>query len=224
MKELSEADKIKIFLYKKIFRELKQNYIAVPELSLSSAVADMVVVNGDIHIYEIKSKNDSLSRLEKQLERYRNCAHKVTIVCDEKFIPSLLKKKYMKGIGIISIDHNMRFKHIQNANTFRMSPYNYLAYWTNTEIKSSLQGIAGYTKMSMDIAKKYFLSILNEDEIRKVTIYKIKEQYGYEFLERKRLIEEGEYAHSLESRFKNMLQYKTTPLRMLPAYLFKNFI
>jgi len=31
---MSEADKIKITLFKRIFKEIKQNYIAVPELSL----------------------------------------------------------------------------------------------------------------------------------------------------------------------------------------------
>jgi len=223
MEHMSEADKIKVSLYKKLFKELKQNYIAVPELSLFSAVADMVVVNGDIHIYEIKSKNDSLTRLQKQLERYKNCAHKVTIVADKKFIPSLLKKPNMKNVGIISVDDNMRLTQVKEAISIPMSSSNYFAYWTGTEIKASLKGMKGQSKMSIEDAKKIFQNILTSDEIRKITIYKIKEQYGYEFLERKRLIESRDYIKSLESRFKNMHKKQVSPLRMLPAYLFKNF-
>ncbi len=224
MEDMSEADKIKISLYKKLFRDLKQNYIAVPELSLFSAVADMVVVNGDIHIYEIKSKNDSLTRLKKQLERYKKCAHKVTVVADEKFISKLLKSPDMENVGIISVDSQMRLKHVKEASNITMSSDNYLAYWTGTEIKSSLCGIEGHSKMSLENAKKSFLTILSSDEIRKVTIYKIKEQYGYEFLERKRLIENNNYIKSLESRFKSMPKKQVTPLKMLPAYIFKEFI
>ncbi len=219
-----EADKIKISLYKKLFKELKQNYIAVPELSLFSAVADMVVVNGDIHIYEIKSKNDSLTRLKKQLERYKNCAHKVTIVADEKFITPLLKNPDMKNVGIISVDSCMRLKHVKEASHIAMTSNNYFAYWTGTELKSSLRGMEGHSKMSLEKAKKTFLNILSSDEIRKVTIHKIKEQYGYEFLERKRLIEDHNYIKSLEARFKSMPQKQVTPLIMLPAYIFKDFL
>ncbi|MBD3797202.1 MAG: sce7726 family protein [Campylobacterales bacterium] len=223
METLSEANKIKVSLYKKLFKELKQSYIAVPELSLFSAIADMVVVNGDIHIYEIKSKSDSLSRLKNQLDRYKKCAHKVTIVADEKFIPSLIKNPEIENIGIISVNSNMKLRHIKEAPALTMSPYNYLAYWTITELRSSLRGIDGYTKMSSEKVKKMFLSLLNDDEIRKVTIHKIKEQYGFEFLERKRLIEKEQFSQALESRFKGMPPKQVTPLKLLPAYLFRDF-
>jgi hypothetical protein len=220
---MSEADKIKIALFKKISKEIKQNYIAIPELSLFSAVADIVVVNGDIHIYEIKSKADSLSRLKSQLLRYKNCADKVTVVADEKFISKLLKHPDMENIGIVSVNDRTHLKVIREAIAIQMSNKNYMAYWTAVEIKESLRGLKGHSKMTSEQAKEKFIDILNSEEIKRVTIYKIKEKYGYEFLERKRLIKNKEYEKALESRFLNMKPKQTSPLKQLPAYLFKNF-
>ena len=220
---MTEANKIKIALFKRIFKEIKQNYIAVPELSLFSAVADMVVVNGDIHIYEIKSKVDSLSRLKAQLLRYKNCADKVTVVADEKFVPKLLEHPDMENIGIISVNNRMHLKVIKEAVATDMSSKDYIAYWTITEIKESLRGFEGHSKMTNEQAKEKFFNTLSCEEIKRITIYKIKEKYGYEFLERKRLIKDKKYKESLESRFINMKSKQITSLKMLPAYLFRNF-
>lgn len=220
---MTEAYKIKIALYKKIFKEIKQGYIAIPELSLFSAVADMVVINGDIHIYEIKSKVDSLSRLTSQLNRYRNCADKVTVVADEKFIPKLLEHPDMTDIGIMQVDHNMKIKMIREAVAMPMRPENYMAYWTGSEIKESLQGLKGNSKISIDEARGKLLHLLTPDEMKNVTIYKLKMKYGYEFLERQRLIKEKRYQEALEGRFSSMQPKSISPLMTMPAYLFRNF-
>ncbi|MDO8453023.1 MAG: sce7726 family protein [Sulfurimonas sp.] len=220
---MTEAYKIKIALYKKIFKEIKQNYIAIPELSLFSAVADMVVINGDIHIYEIKSKVDSLNRLKSQLKRYKSCADKVTVVADEKFISKLLEHPDMEDVGIIQVNSNMKIKVIREAVTIRMDTESYMAYWTGTEIKEVLRGFKGHSKISIDQARDKLLTILKPTEVKKVTIYKLKEKYGYEFLERQRLINEKKYKEALEARFANMLPKQITPLMMMPAYLFRDF-
>lgn len=220
---MTEAYKIKIALYKKIFKEIKQNYIAIPELSLFSAVADMVVINGDIHIYEIKSKVDSLNRLKSQLKRYRSCADKVTVVADEKFISKLLEHPDMEDVGIIQVDSNMKIKVIREAVTITMDTESYMAYWTGTEIKEALRGFKGHSKISIDQARDKLLTILKPTEVKKVTIYKLKEKYGYEFLERQRLINEKKYKEALEARFASMLPKQITPLMMMPAYLFRDF-
>ncbi|WP_345971544.1 sce7726 family protein [Sulfurimonas sp. HSL1-6] len=220
---MTEANKIKIALYKKIFQEIKQGYIAVPELSLFSAVADMIVVNGDIHIYEIKSKMDSLSRLESQLSRFKKCANKVTVVADEKFIPKLIELPSMNGVGIISVNNKNQLKDIREAVSRPMHIEDYLAYWTSTEIKASLRGLEGYSKLSVSNAKERLLKLVNVNELNKITVYKLKEKYGKEFIERKKLIKEKNYEKALESRFRSMIPEQTTPLRMLPAFLFKDF-
>lgn len=57
--------------------------IVVDELGLSHAKAriDVAVINGCVHGYEIKSSLDTLNRLPAQLELYRQCLEKLTIVC-----------------------------------------------------------------------------------------------------------------------------------------------
>lgn len=53
--------------------------------------ADLVVANGKLHAFEIKSDLDSLRRLEGQLETYLHRFDKVTVVSTPKFI-SLIKE------------------------------------------------------------------------------------------------------------------------------------
>ena len=47
---MTAANKIKVSLYRKLFKELTKNYIAVPEVTILGNIADMLVTNGDIHI------------------------------------------------------------------------------------------------------------------------------------------------------------------------------
>jgi hypothetical protein len=109
---LKEPDKIKISLYNELLKQLNDDQFIVPEVFLGKAIADLLVVNGDIHIYEIKSKNDSLSRLEHQLIRYKQCANKVTLVVDQKFITKLDNLPIMDNVGIILVDEKYRLKNI----------------------------------------------------------------------------------------------------------------
>jgi hypothetical protein len=220
---MTEAEKIKIALYKQIFKDIKHGYIAVPELSLFSAVADMIVVNGDIHIYEIKSKADSLSRLNKQIERFKKCANRVTIVADEKFIPTLLDNKDLQDIGLISVNHRNQLKVVKDASFMSMGLEDYLAYWTTSEIKMSLRGLEGHSKLNAEESKQKLLSLLTPQELKNITLYKVKEKYGKEFIERASLIKEKKFEEALQARFQKLLPTKITPLKMLPAYLFKDF-
>jgi len=47
--------------------------------------ADLVVANGKLHAFEIKSDFDSLRRLQGQVETYLSRFDKVTVVCTPKF-------------------------------------------------------------------------------------------------------------------------------------------
>ncbi len=65
-----------------------QNTLVIDELGLAHAKAriDVAVINGCVHGFEIKSEMDSLSRLPIQLNLYRDCLQKLTIVCAEKHV------------------------------------------------------------------------------------------------------------------------------------------
>jgi len=53
--------------------------------------ADIVVVNGCLHIFEIKSDGDSLDRLDGQLRMYKQYAEKVSVVCAPRHTEEVLK-------------------------------------------------------------------------------------------------------------------------------------
>jgi hypothetical protein len=62
--------------------------IVVDELGLAHAKAriDIAVINGCVHGYEIKSSRDNLDRLPTQLDLYRRCLSKLTLVVAPKHV------------------------------------------------------------------------------------------------------------------------------------------
>lgn len=223
MPNMSEADKIKISLYKKIFKELKKNYIAVPEVTILGNIADMLVTNGDIHIYEIKSKVDSLKRLPKQIQTFKKYANKVTVVADEKFIPKLLSEPYMQGVGIISVNDKYSLKTVRESKSFDIHPPYYLAYFNIQELKETLRGFNGWYKFNFIEAEKKLLELLSYEEIRMLTLFRLKERYKTEFIKRKQLIKEKRIKEALQSRSGQSNTASITPLTEIPYGILKGW-
>lgn len=67
------------------------------------------------------------------------------------------------------------------------------------------------------------MEVLTEDELRKVTLFRLKEKYIREHLKRQDYIEKKDYERALLSRFKDLEDMGITPLKYLPAYIFKDF-
>lgn len=55
------------------------------------ARADIAVVNGELHAYEIKSTQDNLTRLPNQIESYSKVFDRVTLIADVKHITEAKK-------------------------------------------------------------------------------------------------------------------------------------
>lgn len=86
---LNEGD-IKAAVIDRLFRaEVLKDAVLINEMVVAnwSRRADLVVANGKLHAFEIKSDLDSLRRLEGQLETYLHRFDKVTVVSTPKFIP-----------------------------------------------------------------------------------------------------------------------------------------
>jgi len=60
-------------------------------ISLGASRADIAVVNGVLHGYELKSEYDSLTRLPLQIKHYSAVMDKVTLVVAEKHLDGALK-------------------------------------------------------------------------------------------------------------------------------------
>ncbi len=90
---LNEGD-IKAAVIDKLFSaDALTDAVLINEMVVAnwSRRADLVVANGKLHAFEIKSDLDSLRRLEGQLETYLHRFDKVTVVSTPKYI-SLIKE------------------------------------------------------------------------------------------------------------------------------------
>lgn len=76
--------------YLKLTHGNQEDTLLIDELSLcmGDARADLVVVNGSFHGYEIKSDRDTLNRLEHQRSVYGRCFDSMTLVVARKHLSS----------------------------------------------------------------------------------------------------------------------------------------
>lgn len=220
---MNNADKIKIQLYKYLSKNLTDQHIAVPEVSIANNVADMLVSNGHIHIFEIKSKTDTLKRLPKQISTFSKYSNFVTIVAHEKFIQKIIDDPELNQIGIISINDNNTLTDIRNATFKPMPASHYLAYFNTAELREVLRGMPKWYKFNFIDAENKLLELLTFDEIRRLTLFRIKEKYSQEFKIRQQYIKEKKYTEALHSRFQQDVCTQVTPLTEIPYKVFKDF-
>jgi len=87
----------------------------INELKIKNSVADFVLLNGEIRIFEIKTELDNLQKLEKQIQDYKTFANKIFIVTNSKYINTLIKLYNDKNIGIIEYTDKKTLKEIKPA-------------------------------------------------------------------------------------------------------------
>lgn len=80
---------LKRLLFGKYSPRTTASYLEFP---VADARADMVLVNGDATVYEVKSRFDSPARLEAQLREYYKCFTRVVVVTEETEAESYLKR------------------------------------------------------------------------------------------------------------------------------------
>lgn len=92
-------------LVQKLIKEhsLKTTLI-LNELKIGASKADLVMLNGAVRIFEIKTELDDFTKLSKQLADYQKFADEVSIVTDEKNAEKLKVEYADTNIGIIVLD------------------------------------------------------------------------------------------------------------------------
>ena len=92
-------------LVQKLIKEhsLKTTRI-INELKIGDSKADLVMLNGTVRIYEIKTALDDFSKLSKQLANYQKFADEVNIVTDKKNAEKLKVEYADTNIGIMVLD------------------------------------------------------------------------------------------------------------------------
>ncbi|MFN8253667.1 MAG: sce7726 family protein [Ferruginibacter sp.] len=87
------------------------------EFKIGNSIADFVLLNGSVRIFEIKTDLDGLDKLEKQLSDYRQFADLVYIVTSSKFIDKLLLDYSNSTIGVIEFTQRNTFKEHKKAES-----------------------------------------------------------------------------------------------------------
>ncbi|MGE8513156.1 MAG: sce7726 family protein, partial [Chryseobacterium culicis] len=82
---------------------------------IGTSKADLVLLNGIIRIYEIKTELDDFTKLSKQLEDYQKFADKVYIVTNEKSAKKLILEYEDTNIGINILDSKNNFVTLKEA-------------------------------------------------------------------------------------------------------------
>lgn len=164
----------------------EKHSVVVPEVTLGHKAgigganvsrADIFAVNGDISIYEIKTERDTLDRLESQLEMYRHVANRVSVVVAEKFSSKI--DTLPEDIGVYLIT-GKSIKKIRKAKSIPITTEAYLQYWWRLELKEIFRGFVGWSKLDSETGKQKLIDLLTVDQIRNLTLYRLKERYASE--------------------------------------------
>lgn len=123
------------FLYKKLEKDYRNEYVyknaiinkkllgtyslntttVLNEFRIGDSVADFIMLNGEMKLFEIKTELDSLEKLEKQISSYKKFANKIYIVANPAKAKYLLNKYTKSSIGIIEYSKNNTLRTLKSA-------------------------------------------------------------------------------------------------------------
>ncbi len=78
-----------------------KNTVVLNEFRIGNSIADLVLLNGEVKVFEIKTDLDGLEKLDKQITDYLKFANKIYIVVSQKNVQKLLERYCDSTIGII---------------------------------------------------------------------------------------------------------------------------
>ncbi len=101
--------------------------------------ADLVMANGKLSVFEIKSERDTLERLEGQISSYQNFFEEVTVVCATRHQLNV-KALVPKNIGVWLIDSDGHLSVLRKAKAEKLpSIENWLSFLPVDELKKLLR-------------------------------------------------------------------------------------
>lgn len=84
------------------------------EFRVGRCKADLVILNGTATAYEIKSERDSLNRLERQLQAYRQVFAKVYVIAGENHVDEIFGT-VPPDVGILKLHDRYRISELREA-------------------------------------------------------------------------------------------------------------
>ncbi len=118
---------------------VNEDAVLISEMTVAnwSRRADVVLANGKLWAFEIKSEADSLSRLPGQIETFRNYFEKFTVVAAERFESAILAM-VPDGVGVWIVDGEGNLKQKVAARQVTLSKEAYTSLMTGSELRRLL--------------------------------------------------------------------------------------
>lgn len=141
--------------------------IFIKELFINnfSCRADLVMANGQLSVFEIKSKLDTLDRLPDQVRNYNIAFENVIIVCADKHV-----EKVMiccdQHIGVWSINDKGEIKLRRRSSRIKLTKDNWLRHLPIDELKTLLKSYKMPVSGRRDLLTQRLNESLSQDEIR----------------------------------------------------------
>lgn len=85
------------------------------EFKIGSSIADLIFINGEVRLFEIKTNLDNLKRLDNQLNEYQKAVEKIYIVTDTKNLNEIKKRYFSNSFGIIELNSHGCLKQHKEA-------------------------------------------------------------------------------------------------------------
>lgn len=215
---LNEGD-IKAAVIDKLFAsDALTNAVLINEMVIAnwSRRADLVVANGKLHAFEIKSDLDTLRRLDGQVETYLQRFDKVTVVCTEKFA-HLIKDSTDSRVEIwcaIPTDRGIKLSVFRRGQSFRVSNKRILcAYLHKTELVALLKREGRNVNVeTARIQLEFEVDALSVRQVREFVLQSLKERYKSTFDQFCASRQNQTHPDDLErlSKFKNQFQEEDT--------------
>ncbi|WP_065233200.1 sce7726 family protein [Gallibacterium genomosp. 1] len=164
-------------LIKELAKKHPHNTEFLAELPIAnfSRRIDLVMANGSLSGFEIKSEQDSLRRLAGQLETYTQYFENVTVVCATKHLTNVMKMTSSR-IGVWEFDGEKLIEH--QAPIYQpLSKLNWLSFLNVSGLKVLLKAYHLKVTGLKDELIERALS-LKEDEIREFLLTYLKKQFS----------------------------------------------
>lgn len=91
---------------------------ALSELPINKSIADLIMINGKAIVYEIKTKLDSLQRIDNQIRDYYKAFKHVAIVADELHKEKIISKYGHSPVGIYTITNRSTIRTYKKPDSY----------------------------------------------------------------------------------------------------------
>ncbi len=185
---------------------------AINEFKIGKSIADLVLLNGEAKIFEIKTEFDSLEKLDKQISDYIKFANKVYVVTNSKFVDKLLSDYKNTTIGVIELTNNNTLREVIPAKE-NSSFFNHATIFKTLRKQEYIEILENYFGFVPDVPNTRIfkeslklIETIDINEFQKLAYKKLKERKlkcPNEFLSNKTPHELKHICYSLDMSYKD---------------------